>query len=162
MSGWVRSSLASVRREADARTSLWLTLVVGFSLVGCGNRWDDYRWSASSSDFGHPERGTLEHSASNGLLFHTSLEQDPWLVVDMLEVRPVDRIVIENRLDCCQARGLPLVVELGATPGKFAVVAERTTAFDTWEVTLQPVSARYLRLRAKGRTYLHLGAIAIP
>lgn len=158
----MRSSRASAPCESRTQNSPWLALLAGVWLAACGNRWDDYRWSASSSEFGQPEHGTLDHCASNGLMFHTSLEQDPWVVVDMLELRRVDRIVIENRLDCCQARGLPLVVELAATPGNFVVVAERETPFDTWEVIVEPASVRYLRLRAKGRTYLHLGAIAIP
>lgn len=79
----------------------------------------------------------------------------------MLETRSVRRIVVENRLDCCQDRGLPLIAELGAESGAYVEIGRRTTPFDTWEIGLRPARGRYLRLRADQNTFLHLRAIAI-
>lgn len=137
-------------------------LVLAFvALTGCGKPWDDYRWTASSAAFGLPLTGTLDHRGQHDLLLHTAEEANPWVVVDMLETRPVTRIVVKNRLDCCQERGLPMVVELGAGSGNYVEVARRTTPFDTWEIGLVPARARYLRLRVEQKTFLHLHAIEI-
>lgn len=131
------------------------------ALAGCGNRWDDYRWTASSSAFGLPQSGTLDHRGQHGLLLHTAEEEKPWIIVDMLENRSIRRIVVENRLDCCQDRGLPMTAELRAETGDYVEVARRTTPFDTWEVGVVPGRVRYLRLSAEKKTFLHLQAIEI-
>lgn len=131
------------------------------ALTGCGKPWDDYRWTASSAAFDLPISGTLDHRGQHDLLLHTAEEQDPWLVVDMLESRAVERIVVKNRLDCCQERGLPMVVELRAANGSYVEVARRSTPFDTWEIEIVAASARYLRLRVEQKTFLHLHAIEI-
>lgn len=137
-------------------------LVAAFvALTGCGKPWDDYRWTASSAAFGLPVSGTLDHRGQHDLLLHTAEEANPWLVVDMLEDRPITRVVVKNRLDCCQERGLPMVVELRAANGSYVEVARRATPFDTWEIGVVPARVRYLRVRVEQKTFLHLHAIEI-
>lgn len=131
------------------------------TLTGCGNRWDDYRWATSSAAFGLPQLGTLGQRGHHELLFHTAEEDKPWVIVDMLEDRSIRRIAIQNRLECCQTRGLPMTVELRSETGNYVQVARRTTPFDTWEVGIVPGRVRYLRIAAESRTYLHLRAIEV-
>ncbi len=83
-------------------------------------------------------------------------------MVDMLDVRDVKRIIVENRTDCCQDRGLPMIVELRGADGTYVEVARRTTPFDTWEPTISFMATRYVRIRAEGKTFLHLREIDIP
>ncbi|HEU5073097.1 MAG TPA: hypothetical protein VFU02_02975 [Polyangiaceae bacterium] len=139
----------------------WVLAAALGPMTGCGEPWSDYHWTASSSAFGLPKSGTLKRRGQHGLLFHTTEEAKPWVVVDMLENRTVRRISVENRLDCCQDRGLPLIAELGTESGAYVEVGRRTTPFDTWEIGMLPTRGRYVRLRADRNTFLHLRAIAI-
>lgn len=142
-------------------SSIAAVLLIG-GLSGCGNRWDDYSWTASSAFEGFPKSGTLRKRESYGLVFHTTEENSPSVTVDMLKERSVTRVVLRNRLDCCQDRGLPLLVELGTSPSNYVEVARRTAPFDTWEISVAPTQARYLRVRADRKTTLHLTGIEIP
>lgn len=140
-------------------------LVLGAALAtlsGCGNTWDDYRWVASSHASGLPQSGRLSDVGAYGLLLHTELERNPWVLLDLLKSRQISHIVIENRLDCCQRRGLPLVVELDDADVGYVEVARRTTPFDTWEIRFPPARARYVRIRSEARTILHLGSVKLP
>jgi hypothetical protein len=141
---------------------MWAALVALGALTGCGDRWDHYTWRASSAGFGLPQSGKLDFLGQHELLLHTSEEPNPWVIVDMLEERVVSRIVVQNRLDCCQERGLPMIVELGTTSDHFEEVGRQQNPFDTWEVSVPNTKARYVRVRAASRTYLHLRAIQIP
>ena len=141
---------------------MWAVIVALGALTGCGNRWDDYSWRASSGAFGLPQSGKLDYLGPHQLLLHTQEELNPWVIVDMLEERPVSRIVVHNRLDCCQQRGLPMIVELGTTSDRFEEVGRQQNPFDTWELSVPNTKARYVKVRAAGKTYLHLRAIQIP
>ena len=124
--------------------------------------WEDYAWHASSAWNGFVQSGTLAHRGRHDLLLHTGEEDDPWVVVDLGAVRIVHDVRVINRADCCQDRGLPLVLEVATEEdGPFTPVETRTEPFDAWRVTFPPRKARYVRLRAIGRTILNLSEIQI-
>ena len=124
--------------------------------------WEKYRWTASSAWGEYATSGTLsDHDWWFDLIFHTKEEVDPWVVVDLGAPRPVDDVTVVSRADCCRDRGLPLVMEIAGEDGKFVQVGLRTAPFDTWQMTFPRRKVRYLRLRAQGKTVLHLRDIQI-
>ncbi len=124
--------------------------------------WENYRWSASSAWGEYATSGRLaDHDGSFDLVFHTKEEVDPWVVVDLRSTRTVSEVTVVNRADCCRDRGLPLVMELAGEDERFVEVGVRTVPFDTWHPTFPPRKVRYVRLRAKGKTVLHLRDIQI-
>ncbi len=72
----------------------------------------DERFVASSTTWGYEQRGMLTDQGAYGLLFHTTLEKDPWVEVDLGEERAISRVTVTNRVDCCQERAVPMVVSV--------------------------------------------------
>ncbi len=150
--------------------ALWaltvLIIAVTSELIFANRRlhpqWEHYRWTASSALPGFALSGTLgEHDWTYDLVFHTLEEANPWVVVDLLSTRSIEDVTVVNRSDCCTERGLPLVLELAEEDGKFVEIGTRTSPFETWRVTFRSQKARYVRLRAKGRTILHFRDVQI-
>jgi hypothetical protein len=136
-------------------------------MVKLPEAWMKYRFTASSSAYGFASAGVLGTHGSHGLLFHTDFEDNPSVVVDLLETRRIHRVTVVNRSDCCQARCLPLVVEVspdtdaGSRAGRFVEVARRADAFTQWDADVGTRRARLVRLRVEARTYFHLEGIEI-
>jgi hypothetical protein len=130
------------------------------TLVGRG-AWEKYRWNASSAAYGYGTSGVLGQHGAVGLLFHTTLEHHPWVVVDLLAKRTIRRVTVVNRGDCCDDRCLPLVVEVADEHGAFTEVARRTQPFGTWNAEFPARVARSVALWVEARTYFHLQEIQI-
>jgi hypothetical protein len=120
-----------------------------------------YPWTASSAAPGFRDHGVLDSQGQGELLFHTDREMDPWIVIDLLSVRPLHSMEITNRTDCCAERCLPLVVEVAGTDSRYMEVTRRATVFQNWHVEFGRRQARYVRLRVDGRAYFHLREIKI-
>jgi hypothetical protein len=95
------------------------------------------------------------------LMFHTTQEAQPWVVIDLGAVRRVHRIEVANRVECCQDRAVPLVAEVSADGTTWTEVARRETDFFTWTAKFPPTKARYVKLRASRATMLHLANVAV-
>jgi hypothetical protein len=162
---------AGRRRVAHAsRRALWVVLgvvvltaaAVTLATLSLRRPWERYTWASSSSWGGSPRVGTLgDHDWMYDLVFHTDEQQNPWVIVDLLAQRLVEKVTIVNRLDCCQERGLPLEIDLAGPDGKFSQIALRTTQFDVWEATFPRQRARFLRLQANSKTVLHFRDVEI-
>ena len=96
------------------------------------------------------------------LVFHTALEDRPWVSIDLLETRWLHGLEILNRTDCCQERAVPLVVEVAGEDGHYAEVARRNETFAVWKPVFDNRRARYIRLWVDARTSFHLEEIRIP
>jgi hypothetical protein len=105
--------------------------------------------------------GCDERGKCGTLMFHTELQENPWVVIDLGEVKTVRSVQVKNRSDCCADRSIPLVVELGKDNRKFSEVARRDSEFTSFRATFKPQKARYVRLRAPKSTYLHLESIEV-
>jgi hypothetical protein len=155
------------RAERRARWSIAVVVVAAASLLIVANRtlyqrWDQYRWTASSAWTGYPRSGKLgEHDWKYDLFFHTLEESNPWVVVDLLSTRTIEEVTVVNRSDCCRERGLPLVMELARDDGQFTEIGAQSSPFETWRVSFRPRKARYVRLRARGRTILHFRDVQV-
>jgi hypothetical protein len=118
-------------------------------------------WTASSTAM------TCEPARHNcggkevGVFFHTRLEQQPWLRIDLGGEHQVSSVELQNRQDCCQERALPLVVELSVDGLSWQQVARRTESFETWRAEFPPRRARFVRLRVTRRSVLHLERVSV-
>jgi hypothetical protein len=165
----VDEATGQTRLDRATRRACWalglLVVAVGAALallaLALGKPWEDYAWSTSSAWSGFPQSGTLGQHGAYGLLFHTEEEDNPWVVVDLRKTRTIREVLVRNRADVDSDRGLPLVLELGGQDRQFGAVSTRTAPFDVWDVKFTARPARYVRLRAQGRTILHLREIQI-
>lgn len=87
--------------------------------------------------------------------FHTDIEDRPAAVYDMGSAREVSRFLVENTKDFAE-RAAPLAIELSLDGSTFNRVASIQRQFKVWQPHIEPQSARYVRVVALHRTYLHL------
>ncbi len=95
------------------------------------------------------------------IFFHTQEEESPWAEVDLGDRKAIKRIEVQNRIDCCQERAVPLVAEVSDDEAAWREVARQDTAFVDWTARFAPTQARYVRLRAPRKTILHLESIVV-
>jgi hypothetical protein len=93
-------------------------------------------------------------------LFHTQEDDEPWVMYDLGHEVDLHSIDVQNRTDCCYERAVPLVVETSSNGEAWNEQARTERAFATWSAGLAG-RARFIRLRADRRTYLHLGAVIV-
>lgn len=159
-----RDLLTLAKRRCRVVFALLAVLVaafVAFSTVVLRRPWTKFEWSTSSASDGFATTGKLGFPGSYGLLFHTKQEANPWVLVDLSSTRTIESVLVKNRLDCCQDRGLPLLLEFAGEDRKFTLLDTRKERFQVWQASFAPVQARYVRLRVVGTNILHLHAIQI-
>jgi hypothetical protein len=94
--------------------------------------------------------------------FHTGNKKSAHVTIDLGNVMRVKRVVVYNRIDCCQERAVPLEVQLSTDGHEFTTVATREFRFQQWEATLPPGSrARFVRLEHKAHGAFHLAEIKV-
>ncbi|HEY0469389.1 MAG TPA: discoidin domain-containing protein [Polyangiaceae bacterium] len=96
-----------------------------------------------------------------GLFFHTNEEQNPWLEIDLGQLRTISQVELTNRTDCCGDRAQPITIEVSTDHQHFLPVAGRDAEFSTWRARFPAVSARWVRARVLKQTYLHLKRVRI-
>jgi hypothetical protein len=99
--------------------------------------------------------------AHTDIFFHTLEDTSPWIEFDLGAPTTFSSLSIKNRVDCCDDRAVPLVVEVGNDAKNWVEVARRTQTFETWQPSFAPQSARYVRLRVARKSVLHLERVAI-
>jgi hypothetical protein len=117
----------------------------------------------------HPASRALPGELVNGRIeftygAHTDIEDDPWIVIDLAQPVRIGKIVVYNRGDCCFSDVLPLIVEAGDSESSFRQVAVRNAPFSRtrpWVIDRLDVTARYLRLRKTGHTYIGLSEVSV-
>jgi hypothetical protein len=95
------------------------------------------------------------------ILFHTKHEENPWFEYDFGKPLEFSSVTIRNRSDGGSELAVPLVVEASDDGQHFRELARRTEVFWTWHPRFAATRARYLRVRALKKTYLHLEAIKV-
>jgi hypothetical protein len=118
-------------------------------------------WRASSSAYEcHPQQNECG-GAHSAMFFHTTEEDSPWVEFDLGSPQKLGRVQVVNREDCCPERAVPLVVEVSDDRTHWRSVARATESFRDWEMSFDPVKARYLRLRVDRRSLLHLVRVSV-
>lgn len=105
-----------------------------------------------------PARGLTDGNARQ-IGVHTKLEPNPWVQIDLGELREITVVEVTNR-DQKQERAVPLVIEVSPDGMGFSPFARRTDKFRTWKAEGR-AKARYVRLSTKKRTELHLNEVAV-
>jgi hypothetical protein len=136
----------------------------GLLTSGCHNAPDLAKgrpWRASSEFAACDPVHASCANAVTVIFFHTNEEESPWVEYDLGEPETIHQVEVQNRLDCCQDRAVPLVVEVGDDAKSWTQVARREEPFGRWIPTFPPRRARYVRLRVARRSMLHLELVAI-
>lgn len=119
-------------------------------------------WRESSQLPGYGCESPLQQCANSpGLFFHTNQEKAPWIEFDLGAEHSVSLVKVENRVDCCFDRAVPLTVEVSTDHQHWKTVARRDEVFSEWVASFQAVPARWVRLRAHKETWLHLNRVRI-
>ena len=178
VAGSLLAASSTTRQEIDAvwfKRTLRLGAIalvavaalVGLSMLGT--------WREASKDFaqGRPWRASSTYGVvgcrspaqtcaeSPSYFMHTQQEEGPWVEFDLGVPELVASVRIDNRKDCCAERAAPLVVELSTDKHRYTEVARRTDTFSTWKPEFEARPARYVRVRAVGRTILHLSRVKV-
>jgi hypothetical protein len=117
-------------------------------------------WTASNADFGFPTSSNGPAASDKTVFFHTSVQRDPWVEIDLGAEHVIRGLRVENRTDCCQERALPLNVEVWDGHA-WQLVFQRRAAFSVWRENIGPVRARRIRFLRPGTDYFHLKSIRI-
>jgi hypothetical protein len=116
-------------------------------------------WVASSAWAGFPKTGVMSGPVGAEGRFHTLEEKSPSVAVDLESVFAISKVEVENRLDCCLDRPLPLALELSTDSIQWKRVAYRRAEFRRWTATFPPTPARFVRARIDRTSILHLLSI---
>lgn len=123
-----------------------------------------FPWEASSKF--PAEKGCEsphQECAETRFFFCTDNENRPWIRFDLGKTRSVSRVTVKNRTDCagCAERAVPLVIEVSEDGENWKEIARQAETFEEWKAKFPPAQARWLRLRAEKRTFLHLQQVRI-
>lgn len=108
----------------------------------------------------HPEREECGHFKTRAK-FITLEEASPWYQVDLGQPTKFSRFTIVNRQDLAIERAVPLVIEVSDDAKTFKVVARQEEVFIEWAPIIEPVTARYVRVRVDRFSLLHLEAVRV-
>jgi len=145
---WIR--MAAIPTAIIAAVLIVRTLVIGPNLAA----WAPFRVSSS-----WPQCEIDE--TCNVLMVHTSSQDQPWVEFDLGKPKPVRRVDVRNRVDCCESYCIPLVVEVGDDRVHWKQVARQNDIFSKWTARFPPTPARYVRLRVTRPTSLFLEDVKI-
>jgi hypothetical protein len=100
--------------------------------------------------------------------FHTQFEDSPWWMVDLLNRCLIDEVRVYNRTDDpqCARRAAHVVLEVSEDSANWQTAydfSEQAAATPTeWSARLPvPRTARFIRLRSRTPTFLHLDEIEV-
>jgi hypothetical protein len=113
---------------------------------------DRYEWRASSSTRGYASSGFLGQLDAFALVVHTGYQAEPWVEIDLEKTRTIKRVIVRQRLECCQDQGIPMVIEIAGEDKQWRQVAEKTTSFDSWSARFSPQAARWVRIRSTAKS----------
>jgi hypothetical protein len=119
-------------------------------------------WVASSAVLPGGLSGVGPSTEAKAPFFHSQPSDHPRIEIDLGAPRVIRRLQVENRPDCCQARGLPLDFQLfDVASARWRTVTQRRAGFMLWTRRLDPVRARRVRLQVAGFGILHLRRISL-
>jgi hypothetical protein len=149
---WLRVTLAA---------AILLVLAFGVRALTLGPNLAQGRPFRVSSQLSSWGACVANNNGCFGLMFHTEVENNPWVEVDLGAPKRIHRIEVINRADCCADRATPLIAEVSSDRATWTPVGRRDEEFGTWKLDFPSRTARYVRLRAPRHTALHLQGIAV-
>lgn len=152
-----------VRQGAGAAVALLLVVILGGSALAPRNLARDQPAVASSVMLETTAGGAVDGSKSGKFGFHSSLEDSPWLSIDLGKPHAIDRINVFGRADEHNGQSIPLALEASDDGTTYRQVALRTEPFSAdapWVIT-QAFVTRFVRLRTQRRSYLVLSEVEV-
>jgi hypothetical protein len=147
-------------------------LIVGGALFWTGNKIASkfakpdlalHRPVTVSSQF--PGQGTdhtlLVDGDHDNLGFHTNIDPQSWVTIDLGAVKKFDKIVVYNRADGYEERAVPIKIEVSNDNVHWKQIAERKDVFDKWTAKHLHAEGRYVRLKNTPPNYFHLAEVEI-
>ena len=96
------------------------------------------------------------------MAFHTIEGPNQNATIDLGAPYRISRVVVYNRMECCQERAVPLRIDVSEDGKQFKKVAQRDEVFmEDWKANFSPVKARYVRLTDLSTTYFHLSEVEV-
>ena len=115
----------------------------------------------SGAEWGRDPKGLVDGNKAE-LGFHTIEGANQNATIDLGRVQTVSRVVVYNRVECCQERAVPLRIEVANDGKHYRKVAERDEPFGlTWTADFPSTKARYIRLTNLNTTYFHLTEVEV-
>jgi F5/8 type C domain-containing protein len=153
---WMRRTLVAV---IVIIAVAWAT----YSLFGRKNLALNKAVTTSSAD---PKVGKIWPRAlvdgdRKNLGFHTLKGRGQFATIDLGAVESIQLVEVYNRLDCCQARAVPLRIDVSIDGVSWATLGRRLETFVEWSVRVAPTPARFVRLTDEGANIFHLNEVAI-
>jgi hypothetical protein len=108
--------------------------------------------------------GAVDGSTSGQFGFHSALEDNPWLAVDLGRRYAIERVKVYGRGDGPFDQSVPLALEVSDDGTTYKQVAERTEAFsvaDPWIVKPQGLVAQFVRVHTLRHSFLVLGEVEV-
>jgi hypothetical protein len=106
--------------------------------------------SASSQRIGSPPPSGINNGEIEpGFGFHTGVETNPWIQIDLLASYPIREVRVYNRADWDPTAVLPIVLQFSEDGSEFTDVEERTQPFtrtEPWIVKVEGRTARFVRV----------------
>ncbi len=185
LAGSLRAFAAALTRETDGDRSrverFWLRrffrlslVALFFALLGVGAWFEAERreeardvargkpWVASSRyPEGHCVSPAQDCESSPMFFFATTDEQNPWVEFDLGKKEKLTGFRVDNRVECCPERAVPLVLEVSNDHTTWKEVARRNNEFRKWRGSLPGVEARWVRLRLARKDLLHLRRVRL-
>jgi len=94
--------------------------------------------------------------------FHTTRHPRGMVTIDLGAVKPIARVDVYNRADCCQERIGPLSLDVSSDGNGYTTVARHTGLFIEWSAHLPaPTKARFVRLVHEGNDFFHLSEVEV-
>ncbi|HVR19725.1 MAG TPA: discoidin domain-containing protein, partial [Polyangiaceae bacterium] len=161
-----RRSRRSIRLGGVALALAILVFAVFQTLAWNENRRDLARRAAWTLSSNYPVAGCRSPAQicteSPNYFFHTLQEKNPSVTFDLRSKKGISTVVVENRLDCCPERAVPLVVSVSDDQKRWKEVARRRDTFTSWRAKFPRLRARYVRVHAEGEAMiLHLSRVRI-
>lgn len=107
----------------------------------------------------HPRQ--LVDGDRKNLAFHTQKGREQRALIDLGSVRSIRQVDVYNRFDCCQARAVPLRIDVSVDGKSYVPVARRTETFTLWSAHLPPTPARYVLLTNEADNFFHLTEVEV-
>ncbi len=149
---------AVLRRTGIACATLVLSVAGAWALLRHPNLARGRPVEVAALDAGYDASKLVDGDVTN-IGFHAS-GLPHVATIDLGSARLVSRVVVHNRFDCCEARAVPLSVQLG-DGRSFHAVADRAAPFHVWHASFAPERARYVRLESRSSEPFHLSEVEV-
>jgi hypothetical protein len=117
--------------------------------------------SDRDSTFGVDPMHAVDGDRTN-LGFHTTYRADATMTIDLGAVKPLHRVDVYNRVDCCQERAVPLALQVSNDGRQYRTLSHTKHKFDLWSVPLPSgTSARFVRLLRERTGIFHLSEVEV-